>query len=602
MSEQFADAPEDSNPALKVTEHLINSHRDPTGAVTYIDDPLHDESDTDISDEEEYDSEDEREWLASVDHGVDDEDWEIAEKDFTKQYNRLKQHNTLSGTQGPPTPASAGQGVLPAINRPKPKTAQAAPTVSRAERKQALDKKVSDQLTALSKYTSRIASIDEPYAPRQGDSTFTLGVSVNRKGPSAQANQKDKADRATNEQVLDPRTRIILFKMIGRELVKEINGCVSTGKEANVYHALTPTGAHLALKIYKTSILVFKDRDRYVTGEFRFRRGYSRHNPRKMVRLWAEKEMRNLKRLKSAGVRCPDAVEVRENVLVMEFLGDPDGWASPRLKDAQIPSERYETLYRDLMLTVRKIYHTCRLVHADLSEYNILYHEDELWIIDVSQSVEQDHPSAFEFLRMDLKNVKAFFESKGVHCLSVVKGFEFVTKEGFSDKDEGATLDEWLEETDDAGVAQEDAMSEEVKTKLEDEAAAHKATEDSVFMRSFIPRSLNEMVDPEKALASATAQDAPSPPAKKVAKVKFTGVPQQEGESDYEEESEEGSEGDDDEKGEFTEKRPRGHRHEDKEAKKERKKATKEAQREKRTTKMPKAEKKKRIKNSRGGG
>jgi RIO kinase 1 len=96
--------------------------------------------------------------------------------------------------------------------------------------------------------------------------------------------------------------------------------------QANVYHALTPTGAHLALKIYKTSILVFKDRDRYVTGEFRFRRGYSRHNPRKMVRLWAEKEMRNLKRLKSAGVRCPDAVEVRENVLVMEFLGDEEGW------------------------------------------------------------------------------------------------------------------------------------------------------------------------------------------------------------------------------------------------------------------------------------
>lgn len=41
-----------------------------------------------------------------------------------------------------------------------------------------------------------------------------------------------------------------------------------------MYHALTPERRHLALKIYKTSILVFKDRDRYVTGEFRFRRGY----------------------------------------------------------------------------------------------------------------------------------------------------------------------------------------------------------------------------------------------------------------------------------------------------------------------------------------
>ena len=95
--------------------------------------------------------------------------------------------------------------------------------------------------------------------------------------------------------------------------------------QANVYHALTPQGAHLALKIYKTSILVFKDRDKYVTGEFRFRRGYSK-NPRKMVRLWAEKEMRNLKRLVAAGIRAPEPIEVRENVLVMNFVGDKEGW------------------------------------------------------------------------------------------------------------------------------------------------------------------------------------------------------------------------------------------------------------------------------------
>lgn len=45
-----------------------------------------------------------------------------------------------------------------------------------------------------------------------------------------------------------------------------------------------------------------------------------------MVRLWAEKEMRNLKRLVSAGIPCPEPIEVRENVLVMGFLGDKEGW------------------------------------------------------------------------------------------------------------------------------------------------------------------------------------------------------------------------------------------------------------------------------------
>lgn len=48
----------------------------------------------------------------------------------------------------------------------------------------------------------------------------------------------------------------------------------STGKEANVYHASTSEGEDRAVKIYKTSILVFKDRDKYVTGEYRFRHGY----------------------------------------------------------------------------------------------------------------------------------------------------------------------------------------------------------------------------------------------------------------------------------------------------------------------------------------
>ena len=50
--------------------------------------------------------------------------------------------------------------------------------------------------------------------------------------------------------------------MLNGGLFSEINGCISTGKEANVYHAVTEAGRDLAVKIYKTSILVFKDRDR----------------------------------------------------------------------------------------------------------------------------------------------------------------------------------------------------------------------------------------------------------------------------------------------------------------------------------------------------
>lgn len=264
------------------------------------------------------------------------------------------------------------------------------------------------------------------------------GVPSAPKHFSLSANQKDKADRATVEQVLDSRTRAVLVSLIRRGLVGGVQGCVSTGKEANVYFAPGPTSPpeeigegksypkpyprDLALKIYKTSILSFKSRSQYIQGEHRFRNAYTKvANPRKMVKVWAEKELRNLRRLYDGGVRCPRVVDVRENVLVMEFLGsapsleeqggqvliqapikdqeeqagaDADAddetmpknvrgqagdqdqaessRASKRLKDADVDLEELRELYAELLGAMRWMFRRCRLVHTDLSEYNIL--------------------------------------------------------------------------------------------------------------------------------------------------------------------------------------------------------------------------------------
>ena len=89
-------------------------------------------------------------------------------------------------------------------------------------------------------------------------------------------------DRATSEQCLDPRTRLMLFKMLSNGLLDEIDGCLSAGKEANVYYAKagkknTTNVKEFAIKIYKTSILVFKDREKYVSGEHRWRKGYCKY-------------------------------------------------------------------------------------------------------------------------------------------------------------------------------------------------------------------------------------------------------------------------------------------------------------------------------------
>ena len=161
--------------------------------------------------------------------------------------------------------------------------------------------------------------------------------------------------------------------MLNRNEIKEVNGCISTGKEANVYHAVTDSNDHRAIKIYKTSILVFKDRDRYVSGEFRFRNGYNKSNPRQMVKTWAEKEMRNLKRIYASGIPCPEPLLLKMHVLVMSFIGSKNGIAAPRLKDVvfQDEVEIFEA-YRQLIRNLWILYHHCKLVHADLSEYNLL--------------------------------------------------------------------------------------------------------------------------------------------------------------------------------------------------------------------------------------
>ncbi|CAN0053170.1 unnamed protein product, partial [Ectocarpus fasciculatus] len=219
-------------------------------------------------------------------------------------------------------------------------------------------------------------------------------------------------DRATVEQVMDPRTRMILFKLLNQGFFRQIDGCLSTGKEANVYYAVGGEGKEYAIKVYKTSILVFKDRDKYVSGEYRYRHGYCRSNPRKMVKVWAEKEMRNLKRLVAAGIPSPAPVLIKNNVLVMDFLGKA-GWPAPRLRDVQLGPKKMKDAYIQCVIGMRNMYQKCRLVHGDLSEYNLLYMEGRLIFIDVSQSMENDHPRAMDFLRMDCRNVTAFFKKKG---------------------------------------------------------------------------------------------------------------------------------------------------------------------------------------------
>ncbi len=258
-----------------------------------------------------------------------------------------------------------------------------------------------------------------------------------------------------------------------------------------------------------------------------------------------------------------------------------NGRASPRLKDAEINDQSvYASLYFDLILNIRKLFHQCKLVHADLSEYNILYHEGHPFIIDVSQSVEHDHPSAFDFLRSDIKNVEDFFARMGVRCLGLRRCFEFIVKEKLdttemlNDED---VLKQWLELT-----ASEAPSGNDDATKTASGQSAH---EDTVFKQSYIPRTLGELYDPEREVAALSLNNWQKPiyadtielvrPAKRDpgeaddAQLDDGEIPislPQDGPQDSESNPNSEVEGQDIKP--FEDKRPRGHRHEDRELKK----------------------------------
>ena len=256
---------------------------------------------------------------------------------------------------------------------------------------------------------------------------------------------KDKSDHGTVEQCIDPRISRIIERYKKRGQITEFNGCIATGKEANVYHArgrgvkeegegLDPK-RELAIKIYKTSILIFKDRERYITGEFRFRHGYCKSNPRKMVAVWCEKEIRNLKRIRQKGIKCPEPFAFKSNLIMMEFIGK-DGVAAPRLRDALNDFENveeFDNCYFQIIEIMKKMFQNCKLVHSDFSEYNLLYYNKEVYVIDLAQAVEENHPNADYFLKRDIHNMNEFFTKNSIDTLTDQQFYDFVIKKCIKD-------------------------------------------------------------------------------------------------------------------------------------------------------------------------
>ena len=242
---------------------------------------------------------------------------------------------------------------------------------------------------------------------------------------------KRSEDSSTVEAVLDIPTSKIIHTLLGKGIIGEITGNIAMGKEAAVYDAtvgpnftthfsdLSPP-KRVVLKVYRTRTLDFRHIDNYIAGDVRFQK--IGKGSVKKIKIWAQKEFKNLLRAYEANVLVPCPYIIQRNVLLMEQV-QYNNKPAPLLKEVHFEEEEIVSdLFDELISGIQRLYQEAHLVHADLSPYNILISDDVHPImIDMGQSVHITHPNAKRFLIRDLRNILNYF-AFNIHNVPTIEG------------------------------------------------------------------------------------------------------------------------------------------------------------------------------------
>jgi RIO kinase 1 len=207
-------------------------------------------------------------------------------------------------------------------------------------------------------------------------------------------------------------------------------GVLKTGKEADVHlvRRALPDGRSclLAAKRYRDPRHRMFHRDAVYTQGRRVRRS---REMRAMARRtefgrellagqWAAAEFEALGRLwqlgRTGGIAVPYPVQLRGTELLLEFLGEPDGTAAPRLAQLRPDPATLADYWRQL-LDALGVLAGAGLAHGDLSPYNVLVHHGRLVLIDLPQVVDVvANPFGPRLLTRDVRVMSTWFRSRGL--------------------------------------------------------------------------------------------------------------------------------------------------------------------------------------------
>lgn len=219
--------------------------------------------------------------------------------------------------------------------------------------------------------------------------------------------------------VFDNFTETCIHKMISKGILDKLESPIFVGKESNVFTGFKGS-ERIILKIYRLENCNFNK----MYNLIRFDRRYLslRNNRRKVIFAWAQREYRNLLMAREAGVAVPTAYAFSNHILLLSLIGDSE--PAPQVKNLY-PKDP-ENFYRLVIENMKKLV-KANLIHGDLSQYNILNHNESPVFIDFSQSTTLENPYGREYLERDIYNICTFFEKLGVVC-DKKKVFEIMLK------------------------------------------------------------------------------------------------------------------------------------------------------------------------------
>jgi RIO kinase 1 len=212
----------------------------------------------------------------------------------------------------------------------------------------------------------------------------------------------------------------------GEGLISEVIRPVKSGKEASVYlcraGGTAPPGiALIAVKAYRSrDSRSFKNDGVYTAGrEIRSRRvrvaveKRSRFGRSVTDVLWVNRELEVLGLLGDAGADVPRVLGSAESAIAMQYVGDEDA-AAPQLRHVTLSPAEASAVFDRLLWNV-ELWLSHRVIHGDLSAFNVLWWDGRATVIDFPQAVDaQKNPHASELLLRDVTNLCGFFERFGL--------------------------------------------------------------------------------------------------------------------------------------------------------------------------------------------